>query len=163
MYRVGIITASDKGAAGTRVDESGPLIRTLLPQGYEAVSLRVLPDDRTALADELRRLCDEVGCDLVLTTGGTGFSPRDVTPEATRDVADRDAPGIAEAIRAASLAITPRAMLSRGVSVLRGHTLIVNLPGSPKAVRESMAVFMDVIGHGLDVLRGDAGDCAVKD
>ena len=162
MYRVGILTASDKGAAGARTDESGPLIESLLPEEYQVVCRSILPDERAPLAAELRRLCDEEGCDLVLTTGGTGFSLRDVTPEATRDVAERDVPGIAEAIRAASLAVTPRAMLGRGISVLRGRTLIINLPGSPKAVRESMAVFMDVIGHGLDVLRGTAGDCAVK-
>ena len=162
MYRVGILTASDKGAAGARTDESGPLIESLLPEGYEVVCRSILPDERAPLAAELRRLCDEEGCDLVLTTGGTGFSLRDVTPEATRDVAERDVPGIAEAIRAASLAVTPRAMVGRGSSVRRGRTLIISLPGSRKAVRESMAVFIDVIGHGLDVLRGTAGDCAVK-
>lgn len=154
MYRVGIITASDRSAAGVRADESGPLIARLLPENYQAVSLRILPDDRAALRAELIRLCDGLSCDLVLTTGGTGFSPRDVTPEATRDIAEREAPGIAEAIRAASLKITPHAMLSRGVSVLRGRTLIINLPGSPKAVRESMSVFMGAMGHGLELLRG---------
>lgn len=161
-YKVGILTASDKGAAGEREDKSGPLIEELLPVGYYTGCRLVVPDERGTLEDALRRLCDDEGCDLVLTTGGTGFSPRDVTPEATLAVADRLAPGIAEAIRAESLKITPRAMLSRGVSVIRGRTLIVNLPGSPKAVRESMAVFMDTIGHGLNLLHGTDGECAAK-
>ena len=160
VHRVGILTASDKGARGEREDVSGPRIRSLLSAGYEAVAYTVVPDDRETIARELIRLSDEVGCDLILTTGGTGFAPRDVTPEATRDVCDRMAPGIAEAIRAQSMRITSRAMLSRGVSGIRGRTLIVNLPGSPKAVEESMAVFLDVVGHGLNLLRGTNGECA---
>lgn len=160
VHRVGILTASDKGARGEREDVSGPRIRSLLSAGYEAVAYTVVPDDRETIARELIRLSDEVGCDLILTTGGTGFAPRDVTPEATRDVCDRMAPGIAEAIRAQSMRITSRAMLSRGVSGIRGRTLIVNLPGSPKAVEESMAVFLDVVGHGLNLLRGTDGECA---
>ena len=160
VHRVGILTASDKGARGEREDVSGPRIRSLLSAGYEAVAYTVVPDDRENIARELIRLSDEVGCDLILTTGGTGFAPRDVTPEATRDVCDRMAPGIAEAIRAQSMRITSRAMLSRGVSGIRGRTLIVNLPGSPKAVEESMAVFLDVVGHGLNLLRGTDGECA---
>ena len=160
VHRVGILTASDKGARGEREDVSGPRIRSLLSADYEAVAYTVVPDDRETIAQELIRLSDEVGCDLILTTGGTGFAPRDVTPEATRDVCDRMAPGIAEAIRAQSMRITSRAMLSRGVSGIRGRTLIVNLPGSPKAVEESMAVFLDVVGHGLNLLRGTDGECA---
>ena len=160
VHRVGILTASDKGARGEREDVSGPRIRSLLSADYEAVAYTVVPDDRESIARELIRLSDEVGCDLILTTGGTGFAPRDVTPEATRDVCDRMAPGIAEAIRAQSMRITSRAMLSRGVSGIRGRTLIVNLPGSPKAVEESMAVFLDVVGHGLNLLRGTDGECA---
>ena len=160
VHRVGILTASDKGARGEREDVSGPRIRSLLSAGYETVAYTVVPDDRETIARELIRLSDEVGCDLILTTGGTGFAPRDVTPEATRDVCDRMAPGIAEAIRAQSMRITSRAMLSRGVSGIRGRTLIVNLPGSPKAVEESMAVFLDVVGHGLNLLRGTDGECA---
>lgn len=160
VHRVGILTASDKGARGEREDVSGPRIRSLLSAGYEAVAYTVVPDDRESIARELIRLIDEVGCDLILTTGGTGFAPRDVTPEATGDVCDRMAPGIAEAIRAQSMRITSRAMLSRGVSGIRGRTLIVNLPGSPKAVEESMAVFLDVVGHGLNLLRGTDGECA---
>ena len=160
VHRVGILTASDKGARGEREDVSGPRIRSLLSAGYETVAYTVVPDDRETIARELIRLSDEVGCDLILTTGGTGFAPRDVTPEATRDVCDRMAPGIAEAIRAQSMRITSRAMLSRGVSGIRGRTLIVNPPGSPKAVEESMAVFLDVVGHGLNLLRGTDGECA---
>lgn len=162
VHRVGILTASDQGAAGARADESGKLIAALLPAGYEVVRYQVVADDLDLLADALREMCDQASCDLVLTTGGTGFAPRDVTPEATLRVCDRNAPGIAEAIRAESLQITPRAMLSRGVSAIRGRTLVVNLPGSPKAVRESMAVIMHTIGHGLNVLRDTDGECAAQ-
>ena len=162
VYRVGVLTASDKGAAGAREDKSGPRIAELLPDSFTVTNYRVLPDDKDRLMEELCYLCDRAGCDLVLTTGGTGFSPRDVTPEATLAVAERQVPGIAEAIRAASMRITPRAMLSRGVSVIRGKTLIVNLPGSPKAVQESMDVFLDVIPHALTLLRGEGGECARK-
>lgn len=161
MYRVGIITSSDKGAAGEREDLSGPAIRELLPEDrYEVVSYRVIPDEKEQLMREMIRLCDEEGCHLVLTTGGTGFARRDVTPEATVQVADRLAPGIAEAIRAYSMTITKRAMLSRAVSAIRGTTLIVNLPGSPRAVKESLEYLLDTLPHGLDILLGDAGECA---
>ena len=120
----------------------------------------LLPDEAAPLKNQLIRLCDQRQLDLILTTGGTGFAPRDITPEATLAVAHRNAPGIAEAIRSASLAITPRAMLSRAVSVIRGKTLIVNLPGSPKACMESMDVFLDTLPHALDLLRGRVQDCA---
>lgn len=163
MYRVGIITLSDKGAAGQRVDESGPLIEALLPgEQYQVVSYRVLADDGESLKQELLRLCDEVECELVLTTGGTGFSKRDITPEITMEVADRNAPGIAEAMRAYSMTVTKRAMLSRGASVIRGGTLIINLPGSPKAVKESLEFLLDTLPHGLDILTGRTGECAGK-
>lgn len=159
--RVAIITLSDSGCAGQREDKSGPVIRALTEAaGYTVAHTALLPDGVEPLASELKRLCDEDLADLVLTTGGTGFSPRDRTPEATLAVADRNAPGIAEAIRAYSLRITDRAMLSRGVSVLRGSTLIVNLPGSPKAAREGLECILPALGHGLEVLRGTAGDCA---
>lgn len=161
MYRVGIITSSDKGAAGEREDLSGPAIRELLPEGqYEVVSYRIVPDEKEELVRELVRLCDEEGCHLVLTTGGTGFSKRDVTPEATVEVAERMVPGIAEALRAYSMTITKRAMLSRAVSGIRGNTLIVNLPGSPKAVKESLEYLLDTLPHGLDILLGNTGECA---
>ena len=159
-YRACVITLSDKGFAGQREDRSGPAIaERLTAAGYELVETLLLSDDQAGLERELRRLCDTVRPDLILTTGGTGLSPRDNAPEATLAVADRLVPGIAEAIRAYSLRITPRAMLSRGTSVLRGRTLIVNLPGSVKAVTESLDCFLDVLPHGLDVLRGTSGDC----
>lgn len=162
-YTVGILTLSDKGSQGEREDLSGPKIRELLPEEkYQVVSYRVLPDEQEEIEQELCRLADEEHCALVLTTGGTGFSLRDVTPEATLAVADRLVPGIAEAIRAYSLTITPRAMLSRGASVIRKQTLIVNLPGSPKAVEESLTYILDSLSHGLDILLGTAGECARK-
>lgn len=161
MYQVGIITLSDKGAAGQREDLSGPAIRDCLPADqYQVTEMVLIPDDETRLKRELIRLSDESGCDLILTTGGTGFSPRDITPEATLAVATRNAPGIAEAIRMNSMTITKRAMLSRGASVIRNHTLIINLPGSPKAVRESLEYILDTLPHGLDILCGNTGECA---
>lgn len=163
MYRAGIVTLSDKGAAGEREDVSGRVIREILErEGYEIVSCRLLPDEKEELRQELIRLSDEAGCDLVLTTGGTGFSPRDITPEVTLAVADRNAPGIAEAIRAYSMTLTKRAMLSRAASVIRGKTLIINLPGSPKAVRESLEYILDSLPHGLEILSGRGGECAGK-
>ena len=163
MFRVAIVTLSDKGAAGQRTYESGAVIREIAEQnGYEVVSYTLLPDEREQISAELRRLCDENVAELVLTTGGTGFSPRDCTPEATLDVAERLAPGIAEAMRYSSLNITKRAMLSRAVAVIRGGTLIVNLPGSPKAVRENLEYVIPALGHGLEILTGRAGECARK-
>ena len=161
MYRVAIITASDSGYAGQREDKSGPVIRELVTAaGFEAVHYRMLPDDRGLLAGEMRRICDEGTADLILTTGGTGFSPRDCTPEATEDVTERRVPGIPEAMRYLSLQITPRAMLSRASAGIRGKTLIVNLPGSPKAVRECLEYILPALTHGLDILTGAAGNCA---
>ena len=160
-WQAAVITLSDKGARGEREDKSGPaIVQRLEAEGYEVVEQILLADDATALRNTLIRLADQRQLDLILTTGGTGFGPRDVTPEATMAVATRLAPGIAEAIRAASLAITPRAMLSRAVSVIRGKTLIVNLPGSPKAVCESMDVFLPQMPHALGLLRGEVNDCA---
>lgn len=162
-YKVGIVTLSDKGSRGEREDLSGPKIQELLPDDrYEVVSYRILPDDQPAIEKELCRLADEEHCALVLTTGGTGFSVRDVTPEATLAVADRVVPGIAEAIRAYSLTITPRAMLSRAASAIRKQTLIVNLPGSPKAVRECLEYAIGALTHGIDILKGNTGNCAGK-
>ena len=163
VFRVGIVTSSDKGYQGEREDKSGPRIKELLPaEQYEVVSMRLLPDERAMIEEELIRLADLEQCDLVLTTGGTGFSMRDVTPEATLAVSGRVAPGIAEAIRAGSMAITKRAMLSRAVSAIRHRTLIINLPGSPKACMESMDVFMDTIPHAMGLLRNEVQDCARK-
>ena len=160
-WQAAVITLSDQGAAGQRKDKSGPAIVERLEQnGYDVIEQLLLPDDRARLERELIRLCDQRQPDLILTTGGTGFSQRDITPEATLAVAQRHVPGIAEAIRAASMQITKRAMLSRAVSVIRGKTLIINLPGSPKACMESMDVFLDTIPHGLGLLRGTVHDCA---
>lgn len=160
MFRAAVITASDKGYAGEREDVSGALVKEMLTEaGYEVVHYTVLPDDRKALADELRRLCDNGEAALILTTGGTGFSPRDCTPEATIDVAERIAPGIAEAMRAQSMKVTDRAMLSRAVAVLRGQTLIINLPGSPKAVRENLSCILPALEHGLAILTGRDSEC----
>lgn len=160
-WRAAVITLSDRSAAGRRRDSSGPAVAERLEEsGYEVIEQLLLPDDRTKLEQELIRLCDQRQPDLILTTGGTGFSARDITPEATLAVADRNVPGIAEAIRAESMQITKRAMLSRAVSVIRGRTLIVNLPGSPKACIESMDVFLETIPHGLELLRGTVHDCA---
>jgi molybdenum cofactor synthesis domain-containing protein len=160
-YRAAIITASDKGFRGEREDQSGPLLREMLrSRGYQVASAVILPDEREALEQEMRRICDEGRADLILTTGGTGFSPRDITPEATLAVAERMAPGIPEAMRMRSLAVTGRAMLSRAVAAIRGRTLIVNLPGSPKAARETLGYIIDELAHGLDILTGGAADCA---
>ena len=160
-WQAAVITLADKGAAGERKDESGPALAAgLRENGYEVVETILLADDRERLENTLIRLADQRQLDLILTTGGTGFSPRDITPEATLAVAHRQAPGIAEAIRAASMNITPRAMLGRGVSVIRGKTLIINLPGSPKACQESMDVFLDTIPHAMGLLRGRVQDCA---
>lgn len=160
MYKVGIITASDKGSKGEREDVSGAVIRELVTAaGYEVVSLKIVPDEREDLSLEMIRLADIVGVHLILTTGGTGFSKRDVTPEATKSVIEREAPGIAEAIRYNSLQITPKGMLSRGLAGIRGETLIINLPGSPKAVRESLEYILAPVFHGLQILIGDDSEC----
>lgn len=159
--RAAVITSSDSGYAGLREDKSGPVIVEILENhGYEVVYTVLLPDDRQRLAEEMRRLADEGVTDLILTTGGTGFSPRDCMPEATMDIAERMVPGIPEAVRAYSMQITPRAMLSRAAACIRKSTLIINLPGSPKAVRESLEFLIPALEHGLEILTGKAADCA---
>lgn len=161
--RAAIITASDSGYAGQREDLSGSAIREILEQnGYEVVRQILLPDDRKMLAEEMARIADKGEAELLLTTGGTGFSPRDCMPEATADVSERMVPGIPEAMRAYSMTITPRAMLSRAAAGIRRQTLIINLPGSPKAVRESLIYILPALGHGLEILTGRASDCARK-
>ncbi|WP_425449423.1 MogA/MoaB family molybdenum cofactor biosynthesis protein [Dethiothermospora halolimnae] len=163
LFTVGIITASDKGYEGKREDKSGEVIKKIVEnKGYEVVRYKILPDDREKLSEEMLYMCDSLKLNLVLTTGGTGFSKRDVTPEATRDVVERLAPGIPEAIRSYSLKITPRAMLSRAISGIRQDSLIINLPGSPKAVEESLEFVIDSIDHGLSILTGRDYDCARK-
>ena len=156
---VGIITASDKGYLGEREDRSGARIAEIMEaQGYTVRKKVILPDDQQMLQDEMIDMCND-DIQLILTTGGTGFSKRDVTPEATLAVSGRVAPGIAEAIRAGSMAITKRAMLSRAVSAIRHRTLIINLPGSPKAVEESLGFVLDTLPHALGLLRGTDGEC----
>ena len=160
-YRLWIITASDKGFRGEREDQSGMLVRKLAAAaGYAPAGYTLLPDDQAGLEKELKRICDNCLADLILTTGGTGFSPRDHMPEATLEVAQRLAPGIAEAMRAGSMAITKRAMLSRAVAAIRERTLIINLPGSPKAAQENLGFILPELGHGLDILTGRDGECA---
>lgn len=159
--RVAILTLSDSGYTGQREDKSGPIIRQMVEAaGYTVVHTELLPDGIDPLRGVLSTLCDEDVCDLILTTGGTGFSPSDVTPEATMAVVERPAPGIAEAMRYHSLQITPRAMLSRAAAGIRKGTLIVNLPGSPKAVTECLEYILPSLAHGLEVLRGMTGNCA---
>ena len=160
-YRVAVITLSDSGASGKRADASGPLIGEMLsPEDFTVVGRHLLPDDPEALSALLRDLCDAGKADLILTTGGTGLSPRDHTPEATLAVIERNVPGISEVMRAASMKITPRAMLSRGVSGIRGRTLIINLPGSPKAVRENLEVILPTLPHALAILTDWEHNCA---
>ena len=158
---MGIITASDSCANWEREDISGRVIEEIIKaNGYIFETYILLPDERELIEHELKRLCDSGTVELILTSGGTGFSPRDCMPEATLAVAERHAPGIAEAIRQHSMTITKRAMLSRAVSVIRGKTLIVNLPGSPKAVRESLEHIINELRHGLDILTERDGNCA---
>lgn len=160
MKRVAVITSSDKGYRGEREDLSGPAAKEIVEAaGYVVVSMDVLPDDRGLLSARMAEIADQGLAELILTTGGTGFSQRDVTPEATEDVIERRVPGIPEAMRAFSLTITKRAMLSRATAGIRKRTLIINLPGSPKAVRESLEVVMDSLGHGIEILTGEAGEC----
>lgn len=160
MFKVGIITASDKGAAGQRIDASGQLIREMVTAyGFTVTDYRLVPDDRSLISRKIMELADDEGVDLILTTGGTGFSPRDWTPEATADVIHRQAPGIAEAMRGHSMTITPKAMLSRGLAGIRNQCLIINLPGSPKAVKENLECILPALPHGLEILTGKAVEC----
>lgn len=155
MVRVAVLTASDKGAAGEREDVSGRVIaERCLSAGHQVVRQAVVPDDRGVIAEILREWCDRGGLDIVVTTGGTGLTPRDVTPEATRDAGERDVPGIPVALTVAGLAKTPYAALTRGAAVTRGTTLIVNLPGSPRAVGEGMDVLLPLFDHIAELLAG---------
>ena len=163
-YRVAVITSSDKGAAGEREDLSGPAIKEIAEaNGFIVVRQTILPDERSLLAAEMKQICDEDIADLILTTGGTGFSSRDVTPEATMDIAEKLIPGIPEAMRTNSLKYSDRAMLSRAVAAIRWRTLIVNLPGSPKAVRENLEFAISALYHGVEMLKSHgSADCARK-
>lgn len=163
MKRVAIITSSDSGYEGKREDLSGPVIKEIVEaNGFQVVSMIVLPDDQEMLSNEMIRICDEGLADLILTTGGTGLSPRDCMPEATMAVIERNVPGIPEAMRAYSQTITKRAMLSRACAGVRKSTLIINMPGSPKAVRESLEYIISELHHGLEILLGEAHNCARK-
>lgn len=161
--RFAVLTISDKGYALQREDASGQeIIRLVQAQGYELAHYGILPDEQAYISAELRRLCDGRVAELILTTGGTGFAKRDVTPEATLAVVERLCPGIPEAMRAMSLAVTDRAMLTRSVAGIRGDSLIINMPGSPKAVRECLEYILGPLKHGLEILAGVTGECARK-
>ncbi len=163
MFTAAVVTVSDRGSRGERADGSGPRIEALLKErGYDVVHREIVPDEAGEIERALVRLADERDVALVLTTGGTGFSPRDVTPEATERACTRMVPGIPEAMRAASLRVTPRGMLSRGAAGIRGGTLIVNLPGSPKAAIENLEAVLPALEHGLEMLRGGPADCAAQ-
>lgn len=156
---ISVLTASDRCSKKLCEDKSGPLISELLSDMAETAEYVIVPDEKEKISGELIRLSDEVKSDIIFTTGGTGFAPRDVTPEATKAVIEKEVPGIPEAIRAKSLEITPKAMLSRATAGIRGKTLIINLPGSPKAVRESLEVVMPVLKHAVETLSGDTQNC----
>lgn len=160
-YICAVVTVSDSTAAGTRTDESGPALVSLLKnEGFTDIQYEVVPDEIEQLYNLLLNLCDDKKVNLILTTGGTGFSPRDITPEATEAVIEKRAPGIAEAIRSESMKVTPRAMLSRATAGIRGESLIINMPGSPKAVKECFDIIKPVLGHALDILCQNASNCA---
>lgn len=161
MYRAAVLTVSDRSFRGERTDESGPLVAALLIEaGYEVLQTRIVPDEQPQIEAALCEIADLHAAELVVTTGGTGFAPRDVTPEATLAVCDRLAPGIPEAMRYTSMQITPRAMLSRAQAGIRKGTLILNLPGSPKAAKENLEAVLPTLAHGLEMLSGKPADCA---
>ena len=155
MYKVAVLTVSDKCFKKEREDKSGKIVMELLKKHhFEVIKYEVIPDEPSMIKERLVEYCDNIEIDLVLTTGGTGFAPRDFTPEATKEVIEREVPGIPEAMRAECLKFSPRAMLSRSIAGIRGRTLIVNLPGSPKGAKESLEVILDVLAHGLDMIAG---------
>ncbi len=162
MYNAAVITVSDKGYLGQREDTSGPnLVRILTEKGFDVVYTAIIPDDRDMIQAELCKCADKLNIALVLTTGGTGFSPRDITPEATMAVVERPTPGIPEAMRAESMRITPKGCLSRSAAGIRGRSLIINLPGSKKASAENILAVIDPVAHGLDMLYSEgSADCA---
>ncbi|BCR04513.1 molybdenum cofactor biosynthesis protein [Desulfuromonas versatilis] len=159
-YTIGVLTLSDKGSRGEREDESGRIVREMVAGLGEVTRYQVIPDEEELIVRTLVEWADRDGLDLILTTGGTGLTPRDVTPEATARVIEREVPGMAEAMRMASLQKTPHAMLSRAMAGVRRHSLIINLPGSPKGVRENLEVVLPALEHGLAKLKGDPSECA---
>ncbi len=161
MYKAAVLTVSDRGFRGERPDTGGPLVAELLKAaGYEVVRTAIVPDEQPEIESALRAAADGGGVQLLVTTGGTGFAPRDVTPEATLAVCERLTPGIPEAMRYASMRVTDRAMLSRAQAGIRGGTLIINLPGSPKAAKENLEAVLPALAHGLEMLSGHPADCA---
>ncbi|MGL5646803.1 MAG: MogA/MoaB family molybdenum cofactor biosynthesis protein [Clostridium sp.] len=163
MYTLGIITSSDSGYQGKREDLSGKVIEEIAKEhNFKVEKYIMLPDDKEMLKNEMINMADNLKIELVLTTGGTGFSKRDITPEATKEVIEREALGIPEAVRAYSLTLTKRAMLSRATAGIRKETLIVNMPGSPKACREIMEYLIEELKHGIDIMKGRTGECARK-
>jgi molybdenum cofactor synthesis domain-containing protein len=161
MFKVVILTLSDKGSKGERDDASGPLIEEMVKAlPGQVIHYEIIPDEKALIIEALKKSADQLRADLILTTGGTGLSPRDVTPDATLAVIDKQVPGFAEAMRAESLKKTPHAMISRAIVGIRGTSLIVNLPGSPKSVRENLSVILPALPHALSKLKGDPTDCA---
>jgi molybdopterin adenylyltransferase len=161
MIKTAILTISDKGSKGERVDSTGPAIKELIENnGFHVEYYKIIPDELDIIADELKMLCDEIKVNLILTNGGTGFSKRDVTPEATMKVIHKNVPGIAEVMRYKSLEITPKAMLSRAMAGIRNETLIINLPGSPKGAVENLQSVLPALPHGIEILIGSASECA---
>ena len=160
MLQIGVLTLSDKGAQGQRADESGPVVRQMLAALGQVAHMEMLPDELNAIVEKLKDWTDNAQLDLIVTTGGTGLTPRDVTPQATLQVVDYEVPGMAELMRSESLKKTPHAILSRAVVGVRQQTLIINLPGSPQAARENLSVLLPSLSHALAKLGGDPTDCA---
>ncbi|MBO0573830.1 molybdopterin adenylyltransferase [Clostridium botulinum] len=161
MIKTAIVTISDKGSKGERKDETGKVLQNILEkEGYKVEYYKIIPDEINIISEELIKLCDEKKVNLIITNGGTGFSKRDVTPEATEKVIEKHVPGFGEAMRASSLSITPKAILSRGIAGIREDSLIINLPGSPKAAVENLQAVLGAIPHGIEILLGEASECA---
>lgn len=161
MIKTAIVTISDKGSKGERKDETGKVLQDILEkEGYKVEEYKIIPDEINIISEELIKLCDEKKVNLIITNGGTGFSKRDVTPEATEKVIEKHVPGFGEAMRASSFSITPKAILSRGIAGIRKDSLIINLPGSPKAAVENLQAVLGAIPHGIEILLGEASECA---